>query len=233
MIFFSLSNSPNISSLKDESPPPSTGAEADELALGGPADGALGGPADGALGGPADGALGGPADGALGGPADGALGGPADGALGGPDADALGGPDADALGGPDADALGGPDAGALGGPDADALGGPDADAFAGALAGAEDEDFPPLRRLNNVFAADAFAPPPADTTFLDEVLTVLTASVTLISFKSFCAFVNDSTKSLISFTVSLRSSDRLVKPFFKNLITRSIFFFSETIYYHH
>ncbi|TXT60307.1 MAG: hypothetical protein BAJALOKI1v1_1290008, partial [Promethearchaeota archaeon] len=63
IIFLRRSNSPNISSLRELNPPPSTelvdGAAGDE-----PAAGAFGGPPDGGFGGPADGAFGGPADGA-------------------------------------------------------------------------------------------------------------------------------------------------------------------------
>jgi len=241
MIFFNLFNSSNISSRKELKPPPASGAAAGAAA--GAAPGGLGGPP--AEGGPlgllakAGGAEGGPD--ALGGPELGALGGPELGALGGPEGGNFGaagklpfcgGPLGGALGGPEGGlgALGGPEGGlgALGGPAAAAAGAAGADVKTEAAAGAAAVSPPlPLKRENKVLAAAVFAVPVVCATiFFEELLTVLTSSITLISFKSFWAFDKDLIKSLIPLTVSPRSSARLVKPFFIKLITRSIFFCS-------
>jgi hypothetical protein len=242
IIFLSRFNSSNISSLSELNPPPACGAAGLAVA-GGAAPGAFGGPL---VGGPVGlltnvGAFGGPASapGAFGGPDVGGppleggrtgaggklgfLGGPPPGGFGGAPTEGgvLGG--AVLLGG----ALGGPPLGGAGAADtggADGFGAGGVPPEAGPL---------PLNKLNNVLAAAVFASPLDDATiFFEDVLTVLTSSPTVTSFKSFCAFAKDLIKSLIPFIVSSRSSANDVKPFFIKLITRSNFFCSfETTFY--
>ncbi|TFF86481.1 MAG: hypothetical protein EU517_00345 [Promethearchaeota archaeon] len=136
------------------------------------------------------------------------------------------------LGGPLAGAFGGtPVGGAFGGPVVGGLGKLDVeDAFgsAAALEGAAGAPVPapPLSKVNRVLAAADFALLGGAAIFFEEVLTVVTSGSTATSFKSFNALFVDFMKSFIPLTVSSRSSDNEVNPFFIKFMTRSSFFCS-------
>ena len=87
---------------------------------------------------------------------------------------------------------------------------------------------PPLNKLKRVLAAAVFAVLGAAGLAIcfEEVLTVVTSGSTATSFKSFIALFKDLIKSFIPLTVSSRSSDNEVNPFFIKLMTRSSFFCS-------
>ena len=227
MIFFKRFNSSNISSRKELNPPPvwgtltgagagaGAGAEIDDGALGGLA----GTPVAGAAGGVGllanDGVWTTPLFGACGGPV------PATGGNLGAGGKLV------RLGGPPVEgAFGGtPLAGLFGGPTVGEEGGASIAGEALAIAGAAPGV--PLNKLNNVLAAAVFAwPVEADTTFLEDVLTVFSDGSTETSFKSFSALFNDFIKSLIPLTVSSKSSERDSNPFFIKFTTLSNFFWS-------
>jgi hypothetical protein len=134
------------------------------------------------------------------------------------------------LGGPLEGACGGdPLGGALGGPAAGGLGKLDAEEAAGDAVGAGVPVLTlPLNKLKSVLAAAVFAVLGAAglAIFFEEVLTVVTSGSTETSFKSFNALFKEFMKSFIPFTVSSRSSDNEVNPFFIKLMTRSSFFCS-------
>lgn len=225
IIFLRRFNSSSISSRKELNPPPALGAIA----------GAAEGDAPGALGGPLEGAAGGPGRFAkVGGcvtPPLGAEGGaPLPGAGGnlgaGGKPERFGGPplEGEAGGDPLGGAVGGPPlGGAFGAPEIGGLGSPIFALVVVGVAGA----LPPLNKLNSVLAAAVLAFSVVGVAIiLEEVLTVCTSDSITTSFKSFWALFSDFIKSLIPLTVSSRSSDKEVKPFFMKLITRSNFFCS-------
>ncbi|TFG17901.1 MAG: hypothetical protein EU531_01820 [Promethearchaeota archaeon] len=138
------------------------------------------------------------------------------------------------LGGPPVGACGGPPlTGALGGPAVGGLGKLDAEEAVGeadAVVVAAEVPVPalPLNKLKSVLAAAVFAVVGAAglAIFFEDVLTVVTSGSTATSFKSFNALFKDFIKSFIPLTVSSRSSDNEVNPFFIKLMTRSSFFCS-------
>jgi hypothetical protein len=133
------------------------------------------------------------------------------------------------LGGPPATgAIGGaPLAGLIGGPALEYVGGLPTvgEALAVAVGGASGAaPGLPLSKLNKVLAAAVLAcPVEGVTTLLEDVLTVVNSGSRETSFKSFKALFKDFLKSLIPFTVSSKSSEREVNPFFIKLTTLSIF----------
>jgi hypothetical protein len=236
MIFFNRFNSSSISSRKELSPPPGFGAVMEATGPGEltAAGGCGGDPAagdTGAVGGPGlltnvgdcvtpglGAAGGGPPEvgGNFGAGGRLARGVPAVGAFGGPlDDGALGGPALPVfLGGPPELGI----AGATGAAGTVVIGG------AAEIGGAGP---PPLSKLNKVLAAAVFAEVSiGETSFVEDELSVNISSSIVTSFKSFKALFKDLIKSFTPLTVSSRSSDKEVNPFFIKFMTRSSFFCS-------